>query len=219
MAARISSERLLLEIQEVLAPAFSASAYSSNYRENQTVARTFTIDWGGAQTSDRTLAAVESSPYVSNVVISGNQATVTLALSNISGNQTAVINLTATNSAGSDTATWTIFIAEAGAMWSQMAYDYEWDDSEGTQTVQLGSLVSGTPAPTYAFVGTQPSGVTLSGSTLSIDTTLYTGGSFTIRATNANGSDDADFNVTINQAFWSTALFTSAYAEGTKQAS
>ena len=194
------------------APSFSASSYSNNYRENSIVSRTFTIDDGH---TDTTLVATSSSTYIDSVSVSGNNATVTLNLANVVGDQTAVVDLTIMNAFGSDTATWTIFIVEAGAMWSQTAYDYEWDDSEGTQTVQLGSLVSGIPTPTYAFVGTQPSGVTLSGSTLSIDTATYTGGSFAIRATNGNGSDDADFNVTINQAFWSSQVFATTYAEGT----
>ena len=194
------------------APSFSASSYSNNYRENSIVSRTFTIDDGH---TDTTLVATSSSTYIDSVSVSGNNATVTLNLANVVGDQTAVVDLTIMNAFGSDTATWTVHIAEAGAIWSQTAYDYEWDDSEGTQTVQLGSLVSGIPTPTYAFVGTQPSGVTLSGSTLSIDTATYTGGSFAIRATNGNGSDDADFNVTINQAFWSSQAFATTYAEGT----
>ena len=183
-------------------PTFSASAYSNNYRENSIVSRTFIIDWGNAPVSERILTATESSSYIDSVAVSSNQVTVTLDLANVDGNQTAAVNLSAANSAGSDTATWTVHIVEAGAMWSAQTYDYEYLESDGIKTIALGSLLSGTPTPTVAFVGAAPGGVSLSGTTLSVDTAVYDGGSFEIRATNENGSDDADFSVDItNEEF------------------
>ena len=178
-------------------PVFSASAYSNNYRENSIVSRTFIIDWGNAPVSERTLMATESSVYIDSVAVSSDQVTVTLDLTNVVGNQTAIVQLTATNSAGNDTAIWTVHITDEGAMWTSMNYGHGYYDNDGIKTISLSSITSGDPSPTYAFVGISPSGVSITGTNLLIDTAIYDGGEFMIRAINENGSDDADFTIDI----------------------
>ena len=197
MAIRRTNPIRVAFLIPITVPNFSASTFSNNYRENQVVSRTFSIDWGNAPASGRTLTATESSPYITNVVISSNQVTVTLDLSNIVGNQTATVNLTATNSAGSGTAIWNIAIAEAGAMWASMNYGHGYYDNDGIKIISLSSITSGDPSPTYAFVGISPSGVSITGTNLLVDTAIYDGGEFMIRATNENGSDDADWTIDI----------------------
>ena len=190
----------VLVAPDVVAPSFDASTYSNNYRENTIQSRTFSIDWGNADTNDRDLDATSDSLYIESITISSNQVTVTLDLDNVTQDRTAIVNLTATNSVDSDTATWTISIDEAGGMWSQNSYSYNYIHNDGTKTINLASLFSGTPTATVSSVGTLPSGVSLSGTTLTIDTDIYNGGSFTLRTTNVNGSDDASFGIGIHTA-------------------
>lgn len=77
--------------------------------------------------------------------------------------------------------------------------DQSFTENTGVQTVSLAGVFNGVPAPALSLV-TPPTGVTINGNTVSIDTDatgVLTGQSITVRATNSAGSVDDIFDLDV----------------------
>ena len=116
----------------------------------------------------------------------------------IFGTPTAVgsgtITIRATNTAGTDD--WTVAYTTAGLPEVPSFTDDTGDTQSWTQDAAIASVTvpeaDGTPAPTYAVVGTLPAGLSFDAGTrvISGTPTAVGSGTITIRATNTEGTDD-----------------------------
>ena len=127
------------------------------------------------------------------------------------------ITVTATNSAGS--ATWTVAYITSAAQVAPAFADDTGDAQDWVQNTAITPVTvpaaTGNPTPTYAVVGSLPTGIAFDASTRSLSGTPTGTGSGTIRirATNSQGSDD--WTVTYSTT---AALVAPAFADDTGDA-
>ena len=170
----------------------------------------FTDDMGAAQSWTQntaitpiTVPAATGSPTPAYAAVGSLPAGISFNTSSrvISGTPTATgngtIRIRATNSEG--TADWTVTYTTAAAPPADVAPSFTDDTGAAQSWTQNTAIMSftvpeadGTPAPTYAAVGSLPAGIAFNIGTrvISGTPTAVGSGTITIRASNSEGSDD-----------------------------
>lgn len=176
---------------EATAPSVVAALADQSFSENSGVQN---IDASGVFDGSPTPSLSLVSPPT-GVTISGTTIAVDTGATGLLSGQS--ITLRATNSEGTADDVFLLDVTAALTAPSVVAAlaDRSFTEDTGVQTVDASGVFDGNPTPTLSLVS-PPTGVTISGTAISVDTAttgLLSGSSITVRAANSEGTADDAF--------------------------